>query len=175
MAPLDKSLRALALCALLSACGTPPSPPADDLDATTFRAMLKTKESSRRIEKIKIYPREQGTARYEITFADRQQRSSASTEFSNTVIDEIVAAGVPYMVGNIDDRAERMKVIDMTILRAAIASGEIESIRIEQLEQRARYIVRFKTGTVTNIAYGEYPGRLVDAIERAKIPYTIDK
>ena len=70
--------------------------------------------------------------------------------------------------------------ISMTQLRETLQCGahqprcedaaEITAVKIVKLDQRARYEVTRTGGT--DIAYGEYPGRVLDELRAAGIAFT---
>jgi hypothetical protein len=65
-----------------------------------------------------------------------------------------------------------------TALRSQLGDPDevarIASIRAEPLGQgAARYVVILKGNPVPRVAYAEYPGAIVTAIQAAKVPYTV--
>jgi len=88
---------------LLCACGGPRDQRADDskmkeIDATSFHAMLANKDEASRIEAIRAQPLGHDAARYVITLKTTSTKSVVYAEFPGKIIDEIIAAGIPYSV-----------------------------------------------------------------------------
>jgi hypothetical protein len=157
------------------ACNSAAKPP-PDLDASALHRILTTTSEALRIEHVQISP-DHGNARYEIVWKDRGKHSNAIAEFPGTFTDEMVAARVPYAVGA---RDAGVHTISMTELRAALQCGArqprcdeataITAVKIVKLDERARYEVTRSRGT--EVAYGEYPGRVVDELRASGIAFT---
>ena len=158
-------------------CKDAPRHKEKDIDAVTFRHMLQDREEALQIESIRIDPRNHDDARYEVTLKSTPVRSVAEAEYPGTIIDDIVAARIPYLVGEPGERAENEKLIDMTSLHAAVASDgakDIERVEIVPLgHDRARYTVVHKLSAIRDVSYGEFPGRMTLEIDRAQIPYSV--
>ena len=108
---------------------------------------------------------------------DRQKHSDAIAEFPGTFTDEMVAAQIPYAVGALDPGVH---TISMTELRSALQCGArqprcdeataIAAVKIVKLDERARYELT-RSGR-TEVAYGEYPGRVVDELRASGVAFT---
>jgi hypothetical protein len=69
-----------------------------EIDATSFHTMLGNKDEASRIEAIRVRPLGHDSARYVITFRNTGTKDVVYAEFPGKIIDEIVAAGIPYSV-----------------------------------------------------------------------------
>src|SRR5882757_7078247 len=102
-------MRSVWLVVVLVACNTPRHKE-KEIDATTFVDMLHDREKSAAIQSIQIDPQDHGDARYAITLKATPVVSVASSEYPGTIVDDIVAAGVPYLVGDPGERREHEKL-----------------------------------------------------------------
>jgi hypothetical protein len=89
--------------ALLIACGREHGDRSDDfrmkeIDGTFFHAMIANKDEANRIMEIRAQPLGHDSARYVITFKNTGTKDVVYAEFPGKIIDEIVAAGIPYSV-----------------------------------------------------------------------------
>jgi len=160
---------------VLVACNSSAKPP-EEIDAATLHHLLKTHDEAHRIEEIRISPAH-GKARYDIMWKDRQKHTEAIAEFPGTFTDEMVAAGVLYAVGPRDEGGHS---ISMTQFRETLQCGAreprcndaiaISAVKIVKLDERARYEVTRTGGT--DVAYGEYTGRIVDELRASGIVFT---
>lgn len=82
------------------------------IDAATFRKTLQCgdptaandqtcepyRDKVRNLESVRIEPRENNSARYEILLKDRAVHDVVFAEFPGKITDELTAAGIPYSV-----------------------------------------------------------------------------
>jgi hypothetical protein len=97
------AMRVAWVFALLIACGGQRDDRSDDfkmkeIDATRFHAMLADKDEGSRIENIRAQPLGHDSARYVITFKNTNTKDVVYAEFPGKIIDEIIAASIPYSV-----------------------------------------------------------------------------
>jgi hypothetical protein len=98
-------------------------------------------------------------------------------EFPGTFTDEMVASGIFYDVG---EETHPEHSISMTQLRLALECNgcdelaSIAGVRVHPLAGGfARYTVVHKSGKAATVAFGEYPGRVIDELVHAKVPYVL--
>jgi hypothetical protein len=150
-----------------------------ELDVPGFHELLTHPDTAAQVERIGIEPRGRDGAEYVVLFKTTPVRRVVHAEFPGTFLDEIYDAGIPYVVKpKIPPSVEREMEMSATALRSQLGDPDevarIASIRAEPLGQgAARYVVILKGNPVPRVAYAEYPGAIVTAIQAAKVPYTV--
>jgi hypothetical protein len=138
--------------------------------------MLADREESTRIESVMVRLSPDRPARYAVRFKNGEKRS-VEADFPGTIADELYAAGVMYAVAEPEQDRRGARLLAATSLRDMLASpdeaAKIDHITIESRGSYARYELAMKAVDLVRVAYAEFPGKIVEAIDAAKVPHTI--